>query len=68
MENKSCFDLKIFILKKCQKDTIIMISIIIHNNSNKYIIYKEKIWKKSNEKWNINFKISTFIKIIENKS
>ncbi len=43
MENKSCFDLKIFILKKCQKDTIIMISIIIHNNSNKYIIYKEKI-------------------------
>ncbi len=37
-------------MKKITKDIIIMISIIIHNYSNKYIIYKGDNLRKSNGK------------------
>ncbi len=51
-------------MKKKIKDIIIMISIIIYNYSNKYIIYKGEILKKCSS----YLKVFNFIKIIKSNS
>jgi hypothetical protein len=50
MGKKSCSHFKNFIAKKMTKDMVIMISIIIHNYSNKEIIYKGEILRKKGNK------------------